>query len=131
MVKVMTSSRWLVDTDVLVDYLRGVEQAVKFLQKAMKSSLCALSTITIAELYVGVREGKERVILDQFIQEFHVVVIDEHIAQQGGLYRRDFGKNHGVGLADALIAATAHMLDAKLVTLNKKHYPMCKNVHVP
>ena len=127
----MTNSRWLFDTDVLVDYLRGVEKSVPFLKKTMKSSFCALSTISVAELYVGVREGKERAILDQFIQEFHIVAVDEHIAQQGGLYRRDYGKSHGVGLADALIAATAQVLDVKLITLNKKHYPMLKNVYVP
>lgn len=127
----MIAPKWLIDTDVLVDYLRGNPQATKFLENAMSSSRCAISTITIAELYVGVREGKERPILDQFIQEFHVAVMNEQIAQQGGLYRRDYGKSHGVGLADAIIAATASELNVCLVTLNKKHYPMLTLVHVP
>ncbi len=51
--------------------------------------------------YGGVREGEERQILDQFIQEFQIAVLNERSAQRGGLYRRDFGKSHGVGLADA------------------------------
>ena len=127
----MTVVKCLIDTDVLVDYLRGNPKAVKFLEKAMSSSTCFISTITIAELYVGVREGKERPILDQFIQEFQVAQLHERIAQQGGIYRRDYGKSHGVGLADAIIAATADDLAARLVTLNKKHYPMLKQVHVP
>ena len=40
------------------------------------------------------------------------------------LYKRDFGKSHGVGLADAIMAATAEAEKAELKTLNMKHYPM-------
>lgn len=127
----MTAPKWIIDTDVIVDYLRGNPQAIKFLEEALSSSLCAISTITVAELYVGVRDGKERPILDQFIQEFHIATMDEQIAEQGGLYRRDYGKSHGVGLADAIIAATATILNVPLVTLNKKHYPMLTLVQVP
>jgi len=127
----MTTPKWLIDTDIIVDYLRGNPQATKFLEKTIPNSFCAISTITIAELYVGVREGTERPILDQFIKEFHIVVMNERIAERGGLFRRDYGKSHGVGLADAIIAATANEIEARLITLNKKHYPMLKNVHVP
>jgi predicted nucleic acid-binding protein len=47
------------------------------------------------------------------------------------LFRRDYGKSHGVGLADALIAASAEMRGAVLVTLNRKHFPMLPTVIVP
>jgi predicted nucleic acid-binding protein len=47
------------------------------------------------------------------------------------LYRRDYGKSHGVGLADALIAATAELNQATLVTLNQKHFPMIIDIMVP
>lgn len=127
----MTPGNLLIDTDVLVDYLRGVPSAVSFLENVMTHSMCFLSTITIAELYVGVREGKERPVLDQFIQEFQLAVLNKKIAQQGGLFKRDYGKSHGLGLADAVIAATAVSLNAQLVTLNKKHFPMLKDVYVP
>lgn len=127
----MTSERWLIDTDVIIDHLRGFPEALQFLENIMAQAVCYLSTITIAELYVGVREGKERKILDQFIQEFQIATLDEKTAQQGGIYRRDYGKSHGVGLADAIIAATAINLDLKLATLNNKHYPMLKKIHIP
>ena len=87
--------------------------------------------ITIAELYGGVREGKERMILDRFVAQFQIAMLDVKIAQKGGLYRRDFGKSHHVGLADALIAASADEYGLTLATLNKKHYPMLTNVHTP
>lgn len=122
---------WLIDTDILIDYLRGNENAVKFLDDKFESSFCYLSTITIAELYVGVRDGNERQIIEQFIKEFLIVDIDYEIALNGGLLRRDWGKSHGVGLSDALIAATAKKLKARLATLNIKHYPMFQDIFSP
>ncbi|MDY6805975.1 MAG: type II toxin-antitoxin system VapC family toxin [Cyanobacteriota bacterium] len=123
------NERLLIDTDVLIDYLRENALAVDFLENL--TQLLLISSMTVAELYAGVREGKERTALDNFIMVFEVVPIDEKIAQLGGLYRRDYGKSHGVGLPDALIAATANIKQAKLVTLNKKHFPMLADVIVP
>ena len=40
----------------------------------------------------------------------------------------DYGKAHGVGIADAIVAATATTEDAELKTLNVKHYPMLRNL---
>ncbi len=124
-------AQWLFDTDVLVDYLRGVPEASSFLEMQFTKSLCCVSTITVAELYAGVREGKESATLAKFLGLFNVLGVTEAIAQQGGLYRRDYGKSHGIGLADAIIAATACLSEATLVTFNKKHYPMLEVVYVP
>ena len=82
-------------------------------------------------MYAGVREGAERTKLDEFVQAFEVVPVDREVAIEGGLYRRDYMKSHNVGLADALIAATAESRQAALVTLNSKHFPMLANVIVP
>ncbi|MGL5135693.1 MAG: type II toxin-antitoxin system VapC family toxin [Planktothrix sp.] len=123
------NERLLIDTDVLIDYLRANSQSVDFLENL--TQLLLISSITVAELYAGVREGKERTALNNFISVFEVVPIDEKIATLGGLYRRDYGKSHGVGLADALIAATANIKQAKLVTLNQKHFPMLTDLIIP
>ena len=120
---------YLIDTDVLIEYLRGHSKAVIFLEKTRASIY--LSSITIAELYAGVRDGVEKEILDEFIQAFQIIPIDHNIARKGGLLRRDYGKSHGVGLADAINAAAAENVGATLVTMNRKHYPMLKSVNVP
>ena len=65
-------------------------------------------------------------VLDNFISLFHIVPLNSEIAKIGGLYKRDFGKTHRVGLADAILAATAEVEQAELKTLNVKHYPMFK-----
>ncbi len=116
----------LPDTDVLIDFLRGHRQAVEFVYK--NSSQIILSSIVVAELYAGVRGEKELVVLDNFISLFETVPVNGEIAKMGGLYKRDFGKSHGVGLADAIIAATCETINAQLKTLNIKHYPMIRNI---
>lgn len=112
----------LLDTDVLIDFLRGRVEARDFIA-ALPQNI-AVSAVTVAELHVGVREGPERKALDDLLATFHVLPLDAEIARQGGLLRRDYGKSHGVGLNDALIAATSLFHSRPLATLNQKHYPM-------
>jgi predicted nucleic acid-binding protein len=119
----------LIDTDVLIDYLRDRTEAVAYLEGLTESLL--MSVITLSELYAGVREGEERTALDALVSIFERVDVDPEIAKSGGLFKRDYGKSQGVGLADALIAATAQSRKATLVTLNGKHFPMLSNLLVP
>jgi hypothetical protein len=116
----------LVDTDILVDYLRGHSKAMAFVKTS--SARIILSTIVVAELYAGVKGDAEQAILDDFVSLFRIVPVNVNIAKAGGLYKRDYGKSHGVGLADAILAATAEAEDAELKTLDRKHYLMLKGL---
>ncbi len=116
----------LLDTDVLVDFFRGHSKAVGFVNA--HSDRIILSSIVVAELYAGVKGDAEQTVLEDFVSLFRVVPVDAAIAKTGGLYKRDYGKSHGVGLADAILAATATDENAKLKTLNTKHYPMLKGL---
>ena len=116
----------LLDTDVLVDFFRGNSRAVAFVNA--QSGRIILSSIVVAELYAGVKGESEQVLLDSFISLFRVIPVGTEIARAGGLYKRDYGKSHGVGLADAILAATAEAENAELKTLNIKHYPMLKKL---
>lgn len=116
----------LLDTDVLVDFFRGHAKAVSIVQTC--SPQIILSSIVVAELYAGVKGDAEKAAMESFISLFYVVPVSARIAKAGGLYKRDYGKSHGVGLADAIIAATAEVENAKLKTLNTKHYPMLKGL---
>jgi predicted nucleic acid-binding protein len=120
---------WVVDSDVLIDYLRDQPQAVAFLEGSEQP--LAMSVITAAELYTGVRDGEERQQLDTFIGAFTVLPLDRQPAQRAGLWRRQYGPSHGTGLADALIAASVAAAGATLVTLNRRHVPMLADVLVP
>ena len=90
-----------------------------------------ISTLTITELYAGVRDDEERERLNRFLEAFEWVNVNGEVAKQAGLYRRDFGKSHGTGIADAVIAACAQAVNATLATLNTKHFPMLNHVVRP
>ena len=123
------SRRFLVDTDILIDFLRGRPVAVRFVNEHLDRII--ISAISVAELYSGVRGrayDTERQDLAAFLDLVPVVPVSAGIAKAGGLYRRDYGRSHGVGLADAVIAATADSTDAALKTLNFRHYPMFTGV---
>ena len=113
----------IVDTDVLIDCLRGLPQAAAAIKQQLASGALAISVISIAELEAGMRAG-ERGPLDAFIGVMQRVPVSEQIARTAGAYVHRYGKSHGVLLPDALIAATAHHHEGKLMTLNRKHYPM-------
>lgn len=112
----------LVDTDILIDYLRGRGEAALFIEDNF--SQLHVSSISVAELYQGVRDGAEREALREMLEVFRILELTKTIAVQGGLLRRQYGKSHGSGLADCLIASTAIVHEMTLFTLNLKHYPM-------
>jgi len=116
----------LLDTDVLVDFFRGHSKAVAFVNA--HSDRIILSSIVIAELYAGVKGDAEQAVMENFVSLFSIVPVSAEIAKAGGLHKRDYGKSHGVGLADAILAATAEAENAELKTFNTKHYPMLKGL---
>jgi predicted nucleic acid-binding protein len=114
----------LIDTDILIDHLRGRAESSEFLTACLAAEdhlLC--SVVTCAELFAGMRAGEDSAIR-ALLSVFGVVPIDATIAEAAGAYRRDLGKSHGVMLPDALLAATAKTKGATLMTKNTKHYPM-------
>jgi len=116
----------LLDTDVLVDFFRGRSKAVAFINA--HSDRIILSAVVVAELFVGAKGSAEEGSLEEFVSLFRVVPVNVEIAKAGGLYKSKFGKSHGVGLADAILAATAEAENAELKTLNTKHYPMLRGL---
>jgi predicted nucleic acid-binding protein len=121
--------KMLFDTDVLIEYLRGEDEAQAYIDNI--SDAVYMSSITMAELYAGVRKGEELKKLEIFIETFEVTNLNKSIAKIGGLYRNQYKPSHGMGLADALIAATAKEIDAQLITFNTKHFPMLTDVIKP
>lgn len=100
----------LVDTDVLVDHLRtgsGFEPA---------GNRVSCSVVTRAELFAG-RNTDEQVVR-RLLDAFRELEVDRGIAELGGRLRRETG----LGLADALIAATALLHDLSVLTRNTRHY---------
>ena len=123
------AERLLLDTDVLVEYLRGRPEAIEYLE-GLESDLF-VSVVSVAELFSGVKGDQEERSLEQFLLAFTALPVTEGVARLGGLYRRGFRPSHGTGLADALIAATAEENGVNLVTFNRRHFPMVQKTMVP
>jgi len=118
----------LIDTDVMIEYLRGSEQAIAFLESLERRP--ATSVICLAELLAGARNELERTSIEAFLQTFELLAVSSDIARLGGHYRQTYRKSHNTGLADALIAATATTHNLTLATFNVRHYPMLET-HSP
>ena len=116
----------LIDTNVLVDYLRRREPALRFLdQLAGKPST---SIICVAELFAGAASQREELRINTLLDGMHVIAATSDIARRAGALVRVFRGSHNIGLADALIAATAEQHGLQLATLNVKHFPMLKGL---
>ncbi len=120
---------FLIDTDVLIEYLRGKAKIIEYLENLPGEHF--ISSITVAELFAGIRDDAEKIYLEKFLLAFKVISVDLEISKTGGLFQKEYGKKYGTGLADALIAATAGHCKATMITLNQKHFRMLDHVQAP
>ena len=79
--------------------------------------------LTITELYAGEKlsEDGERIV-DSLIQPFQTVDVGSDISIQAGRLVRRWRRSHGIGIIDAVIAATALVEEVPVLTLNAKHF---------
>lgn len=112
----------LVDTDVLIDAGRGVQDAIVSLTNASRQALLAASTITQLELFIGCRNSTELRQAERFLARFQIVAVNEHISDMAVDLVRRYRLSHGLLIADAFIAATALVTNAPLLTKNLRDY---------
>jgi hypothetical protein len=115
-------TKLVLDTDVLIDVLRGREAARSFLQDAADHYVPCCSVISVAELYVGMRPEEETA-TRRFLDGLVVIPVTQEIAEVAGRFKKRT-KSRQLELADCLIAATAFVEGATLATGNVKDYPM-------
>lgn len=114
----------LVDTSILIDYLRGHQPAAQLLENERATGVLQASEMTRLEILAGMRSAEEpptRRLLLALV--WHP--IDEEIAEQAGALGREWLASHrGIDGAALAIAATALTRNARLLTRNVKHFPM-------
>ncbi len=121
----------VIDTNILIDYIRRSNSADSYLVKLLKlnpSPKIAISIITIQELYAGQSSkiaGKEQFFL-RIVDSLKVLPYDSQVAKFAGEIIRDTKSQ--IQFADAVIAATAILNKASLFTLNKKDFQGIKNL---
>jgi hypothetical protein len=115
----------LLDTTVAIDHLRGAQSAVDLLRRLVdEEEIVAASEVVRIELLAGVRDA-ELEALEQFFSALSWVPVDEPVARTAGLLaRRHQEADSGIDDVDYLIAATALVVDAEVLTTNVRHFPM-------
>lgn len=121
----------LVDTSVLIDYLRGHAEAGGVLERRREAGLLHASEITRLEIFAGMRSAEE----DGTLALLSTLIwhpVDTAIAEEAGaLGRRWLASNHTIDSADLAIAATAIRTGAELLTRNVRHFPMFADLRAP
>lgn len=117
---------YLVDTNVLVDHLRGQQHAKNFLEQHTP----ALSHVTIGELIEGVKNQRDLRAVHQAIKDLEPIAIDPSVSERAIELMKEHFLSHHLELLDALIAATAIEYRLTLVTANVKHFSFIKGVKI-
>lgn len=119
----------MIDTDVLIWYLRGNPKAYETIEKI---GVFCISVITYMELVQGMRNKKELFMLRKTLKEWNVGIlhIDEDISAKAMHLVEQNYLSSSLQLADALIAATALSHGLVILTGNVKHYKIVKNLEM-
>lgn len=121
----------LVDTSVLIDYLRGHPGAAELLERERGDAPLHASEMTRVEILAGMRSDEEagtRALLSTLV--WHPV--DAEVAEEGGALGRTWlPSHHAIDGADLAIAATAIRIQARLLTRNVRHFPMFAKLTAP
>jgi predicted nucleic acid-binding protein len=115
----------LLDTSVAIDHLRGLPSAVDLLSDLIEAEEVLLASEVVRfELLAGVRKGEVEA-LEQFFSALSWVPVGEEVVRlAGALAQRHRRSHNGIDDVDYLIAATALLLEADLLTTNVRHFPM-------
>jgi tRNA(fMet)-specific endonuclease VapC len=122
----------LLDSDAVVDFLRGFEPSVELLRSlADAGDTLGVCDVVLAEVYSGLRPD-DRPRVGFIIAGLAYLETSAEAARLAGEWRYDFARR-GVVLAtsDVLVAATAVSHKARLVTGNLPHYPMPELALIP
>ena len=115
------------DTDVLIWVLRGNAKAARAVDGAAER---AISVVTYMELLQGAHDKREVRAIKSFLVDmrFRTLPLSENIGHRASIYVEEYGLSASLGMADALIAATAIEADEPLLTGNDKHYKVVKEL---
>jgi predicted nucleic acid-binding protein len=113
------------DTNILIDCLKNVPQALVELKRHKQH---AISIITSIEFLAGAQNYRQERELRKFLLRFFVVPLSEEVANLAISIR----KEKHLKLPDAIILASAEHLDVPLITRNSKDFKgVSGRVHIP
>jgi predicted nucleic acid-binding protein len=122
----------VLDTSVAIDHLRGLDSAVNLLTDALDAGEALVASEVVRfELLAGAHK-EEMDALEDFSSAFSWIPVSEEVSRTAAALAKRHRRSHsGIDDADYLIAATALLLDAELLTSNVRHFPMIPELTAP
>jgi hypothetical protein len=119
----------IIDTDVLIWFLRGNENAKKII---IANIPFKISVINYMELVQGMRNKQELSLLQKHLRKWstEIIQINENISTRAMFFVEDYYLSHSMELGDAIIAATTLENHEVLLTANDKHYAYIPNIQL-
>ena len=118
------------DSTVLIAHLRGERRATDLLLGTPRAERL-VSVMSRVEIEGGMCSAERQQVAALF-SYLRMKPVTDAIARRAGGYLRQYRRSHqGIDLVDYVIAATAEHLQADLITLNVKHFPMVAELEPP
>lgn len=112
----------LLDTTILIDYMRRNALAAAFIHDHAPASSFRIHSVVIGELLFGVKHRKEMTDTVRFLAQFPVEYHSRSDCVEMAALMQRHTLSDGVGWSDCLIAAACLRLDLPVVTTNVKHF---------
>jgi len=120
----------ILDSTVLVDLSRQDKLARAYVDAERKAGVVKVSIVSNMELIIGCRNKAEVQKTEKFLADYDVLDITPLIGRKAYELIVRFSKSHGLVVPDALIAATALVENATLVTSNIRHFSMIEGLRL-
>jgi len=119
----------IIDTDVLIWYMKGNEKAYKAIEN---TNNFFISVVTYIELVQGMRNKNELNNLRRALHAWNskILFISEELSVKAMFFVEQHYLSHSIHLADALIGATAIAYGLPVLTGNDKHYKILKDMQI-
>jgi len=111
-----------IDSDILIDFTNGHATAVDWLDNSSKKEVLRISMVVAIELLVGSLNKKHMKEILELFERFELIHTNEQISQKAYGLIQEYFLSHGLLVADAMIAATALVLNDELATKNKRDF---------
>lgn len=111
----------LLDTDVVIDFLRGNADAHTWLTSLGNEEI-VISGFVALELLQGCANKQDQTKVERLISRFRIEWGSSQVYTNALETYRGFHLSHAIGMIDVLIGHIALELALPLYTFNKKHY---------
>lgn len=124
-------NRICVDTDIIIDHLRGRGTGAGIFAKVVENADPLTTQITRFELLCGARSHKEIEVIGECLLGFTVLPFDDSSSKAAGDIYREL-KKHGqlIGIRDIMIAGIALSNDLPFVTNNIREFKKVKGLRL-